>query len=41
MDFPGFDALAIGLILFVALREIGLRLRRLRVSRAARDPLEA
>ncbi|WP_444462458.1 hypothetical protein [Rhodobacter capsulatus] len=41
MDFPGFDALAIGLILFVALREAGLRLRRLRETRAARDPLEA
>lgn len=42
MDFPGFDALAVGFILFVALREAGARLRRLRSPRpAGRDPLEA
>lgn len=42
MDFPGFDALAVGVILFVALREAGNRLRRARAARAAgRDPLEA
>ncbi|SDG18628.1 hypothetical protein PUH89_11805 [Rhodobacter capsulatus] len=42
MDFPGFDALAVGFILFVALREAGSRLRRALAARAAgRDPLEA
>ena len=41
MDFPGFDALAVGFILFVALREAGTRLRRLFAARSAgRDPLE-
>ncbi|PYF10002.1 hypothetical protein C8J30_106134 [Rhodobacter viridis] len=42
MDFPGFDAVAVGFILFVALREAGLWLRRLRAPRGpGRDPLEA
>lgn len=43
MDFPGFDAFAVGLILFVALREAGNLLRRLRAAHrsADRDPIEA